>query len=135
MLLLEENGRKNFLQKLIFTSLVIVLMRRIRVCIHTTITTLSVSIIQSPLHGATASISSRPKHIMCKASRSHEVRVHSSRRGTSPKISRNGMVVLTLVRCNHNRWILERSLHSFLHVTFLCRASIVTPVFVCICNY
>lgn len=136
MLLLEENGRKYFLQELILTSLVILLMRSIRVCIHTTITTLSVSIIQSPLHRTVASICSRSKHIMCKASRSHdEVRVHCSRGGTSPEVSRNRMVVLTLVRCNNNRWILERSLHSFLRVTPLRRASIVTPVFVYICNY
>ena len=96
-LLLEKIGRKYVLQELIFTSLAILLMRT-RVSIHITITTLSVSIIQSR----------RPKHIMCKTSRIHEVSgVHSSRGGTSPEISRYRVVVLTLVSCNHNCWILQ----------------------------
>jgi len=40
------------------------------------------------------------------------------------------MVVLTLVGCDDDRWVLVRSLHSLLHVALLSRASIVTPVHV-----
>lgn len=126
-LLLEENWRKHLLQELELTLLLmesLLLLMIIRVYIHTSVWHTEEFIIWEASWSIDDEIGEywrwRWVIIRCGGSREH----------CRAAIGGDRMVVLTLVGCDHDCWILVRSLHSLLHVALLRRASIITPVHV-----
>ena len=125
--LLEENRRKHLLQKLkvtLMVKLLALLLLIISVYIHTRVWRTEEIIMGKGSWSIDDEIGNwrqrRGVITTCGGSREH------CRTATG----RDRVVVLTLVGCDHDCWILIRSLNSLLHVALLRRASIVTPVFV-----